>query len=74
MAKRHNMVATFLNGFIVFFKPTYLEKIFIENPSGINVNLQNLLMNAVPNFLNKLLTNGYKFAVNDNALLKTIAS
>lgn len=70
LARRHNMAATFLNGFIVFMKPIYLEKLFVNNPPSINANLQTLLMNAMPNFLNKLLMSGYKYAVNDNSLLK----
>ncbi|MBU3610056.1 methyltransferase domain-containing protein [Polynucleobacter wuianus] len=71
LARRHNIAATFLDGFIVFFKLPYLEKLFNPNTSKINSNLQKLLANAVPNFLSKLLINGYKYAVNDNSLLKT---
>jgi SAM-dependent methyltransferase len=70
LARRHNMAATFLNGFIVFFKPSYLERLFVPGSSRINVNLQNLLASAVPTFLSKLLVNGYKHAINDNFLLK----
>ena len=70
LARRHNMAATFLGGYIVFFKLSYLGKLFIPNSSRVNLELQNLLANAAPNFFRKLLTNGYKYAINDNSLLK----
>lgn len=70
LARRHNMAATFLGGYIIFFKLAYLEKLFIPNSSRISPKLQNLLANSTPNFLSKLLSNGYKYAINDNSLLK----
>ena len=71
LAKRHNMAATFINGFIVFFKVSYLKKLFLPNSSKMRPEIQNSLNTAMTNLMNQILINGYKHAINDNLLLKS---
>ena len=71
LAKRHNMAATFINEFVVFFKVAYLEKLFLQNSSKMKPEIQNSINAAMPNLMNQILINGYKHAINDNLLLKS---
>lgn len=71
LARRHNMSATLLNGYIMFFKPSYLEKIFNPNSSVVRLELQADLNVATPNLMNQMLINGYKYAIEDNLALQT---
>ena len=72
LAKRYNMLATFLNGFIVFFRPIFFERLFIQNSPILNSEFQGTLNNSVPNFLSQMLNNGYKYAIQDNLMLKNL--
>jgi len=71
LAKRHNMLATYLNGFIVFFKSEYLEELFQPNSSMLKNEFQNMMNSAIPSFLNKMLTSGYEYPIKDNLMLRS---
>ena len=70
LAKRYSMVATFIHGFMLFFKPIYIEKLFLPNSSIMRPELQDALNNATPNLMSQILANGYKHAINDYVMLK----
>ncbi|WP_114639495.1 hypothetical protein [Polynucleobacter necessarius] len=69
LAKRYGIAATFLEGFIVFFKPVYLYHLFIANSSEISPKLGTHLRGYVPNYMEKLLTSGYNYALLDHSLI-----
>jgi SAM-dependent methyltransferase len=70
LAQRYGMKATRLNGFIVFFKSFYLDKLFNPNSSIIRSELQKTLNEATPILMNQILMNGYKYAIEDNLALR----
>lgn len=69
IAKTHRMGATFIQGFIVFFKVELLDSLFIKNTSKLREDLLMKIHQSVPNLLNQLLGNGYKYAIQDNQML-----
>lgn len=74
LARRNNMLATYINGFIVFFNPNFFEKLFVQGSWVLTSDFQSALESSVPNFLNQMLANGYKYAIQDNLMLKTLNS
>jgi len=72
LAKRYSMAATFIHGFILFFKPIHIEKLFLPNSSIMRLELQEGLNNSMQNLMSQILANGYKHADNDYALLKNL--
>lgn len=71
LASRYNMSATLLNGYIVFFKSIYLDKLFNPNSSIVRPDLQSAIFAATPNLMNQMLINGCKYAIEDNLTLQT---
>lgn len=69
IAKTHNMGATFIQGYTVFFKVELLERLFNKNTSRLKDDLLLKIHQATPNLLNQLLSNGYKYAIEDNQIL-----
>ncbi|MBU3593078.1 methyltransferase domain-containing protein [Polynucleobacter sp. 71A-WALBACH] len=70
LARRHNIRATLLDGYIIFFKSIHLEKMFNPNSSTVRPELQASLNAAIPNLMNQMLINGYKYAIEDNLELR----
>ena len=69
LAKNHRIGATFINGYIVFFKVELLDSIFAKGTSILRKELLIKINQSVPNLLSKILTNGYKYAIEDNQSL-----
>lgn len=74
LAKRNNMLASYINGFIVFFNSNFIGKLFVQGSWVLASDFQSALNSSVPNFLNQMLANGYKYAIHDNLMLKTLNS
>jgi len=72
IAKTHRMGATFIQGFTVFFKVELLDSLFIESTSRLREELVMKIRQSVLNLLNQLLSNGYKYAIQDNQILSSI--
>ncbi|QWD75843.1 methyltransferase domain-containing protein [Polynucleobacter sp. MWH-UH24A] len=69
LAKAHCMAATFIQGYIIFIKIELLESLFIKNTNTLKVDFVSKLNQSIQNLFNKILTNGYKYAINDNLML-----
>jgi Methyltransferase domain len=69
LAKTYKMGATFINGFIVFFKVELLENLFIKDTSKLRPDLREKIEQALPNLLGQILKNNYKYANNDSLTL-----
>jgi hypothetical protein len=46
-----------------------LESLFIKGTNTLRVDFLSKVNQSIHNLLNKILTNGYKYAVNDNQML-----
>jgi len=69
LAKAHQMAAFFIQGYIDFIRVELLESLFIKGTNTLRVDFLSKVNQSIHNLLNKILTNGYKYAVNDNQML-----
>ena len=69
MANAHQMAAFFIQGYIVFVRVELLENLFIKGTNKLRVDFLSKVNQSIHSLLNKILTNGYKYAVNDNLML-----
>jgi hypothetical protein len=69
LAKAHQMAATFIQGYIIFIKVELLEGLFIRGVSTLRADFSSKVHQSLPNLLCKILSNGYKYAVQDNLTL-----
>lgn len=69
LAKTHKMGATFIQGYIIFFKVELLDSLFEKGTSSLSAGFQSKINQAAPNLFGKILGNGYKYAFNDNQML-----
>jgi hypothetical protein len=63
------MAAFFIQGYIVFVRVELLENLFIKGTNKLRVDFLSKVNQSIHSLLNKILTNGYKYAVNDNLML-----
>jgi hypothetical protein len=63
------MGATFIRGYIIFFKVELLDSFFIKGTSTLREGFLSKINQAVPNLLGKILSYGYKYAISDNQML-----
>ena len=69
LAKTHKMGATFIRGYIIFFKVELLDSFFIKGTSTLREGFLSKINQAIPNLLGKILSYGYKYAISDNQML-----
>ena len=69
LAKTHRMAATFIQGYIIFIKVELLENLFIKGTNTMRVGFLTKVDQSIQNLLTKILSYGYKYAVNDNLML-----
>ena len=60
------MGATFIQGYIVFFKVDLLDNFFKKGTSYLRADLQIKISQASQNLLSKILSDNYKYAIIDN--------
>ena len=63
------MGATFIQGYIIFFKLELLDTFFTKGTSSLRADFQLKINQAIPNLLDKILSGGYKYALIDNQIL-----
>ena len=67
LAEKYQMAATYIQGFVIFIKPELLQRFFIND--NLREGFIATINQAMPELLNKILSNGYKFAINDYQML-----
>lgn len=69
LAQTHRMGATFIQGYIVFFKVELLDSFFTKGTSTLRADFLFKINQAVPNLLREIVGNGYTYAIKDNQML-----
>jgi hypothetical protein len=69
LAKAHQMAAFFIHGYIIFIRVELLESLFIKGTNNLRVDFLSKVNQSIHYLLNKILTNGYKYAIKDNQIL-----
>jgi len=63
------MGATFIQGYIIFFKVELLDTFFIKGTSTLRADFLSKINQAVSNLLREIVSNGYTYAIKDNQML-----
>ena len=69
IAQTYRMGATFIQGYIIFFKVELLDIFFTKGTSTLRVDFLSKINQAVPNLLREIMGNGYTYAIKDNQTL-----
>ena len=69
LANVHKMAATFIQGYVIFIKIELLNHLFITGTNTLRIDFLSKINKSTQNLLNKILSNGYKYAIRDNLML-----
>jgi hypothetical protein len=69
LANKYQLAVTVIQGYIVFIKLELLEILFTKNTNNLKLDFASKLNQSLHNIFNKILTNGYKNAIEDNLML-----
>ena len=69
LAKAHQMAAFFIQGYIIFIRVELLESLFVKGTNTMRVDFLSKVNQSTQNLLTKILSYGYKHAINDNLML-----
>lgn len=72
LAQTHRVGATFIQGYIIFFKVELLDIFFTKDSSKLRADFLSKINQAVPNLLREIVANGYAYAIKDNQMLTKI--
>lgn len=63
------MAAFFMQGYIIFTRVELLESLFVKGTNTMRVDFLSKVNQSTQSLLTKILSYGYKYAINDNLML-----